>query len=229
MKKILLFLVAAIAAQVACAQIMRAKELEAYAKENFGSDWKTAAANLSSKLKLDKNNALTFSEIIEAEGMSKSDLFVRLNYWYTSTFNDANSVIQLNDKESGVIIGKGYVSEIADHAAGLNAYKININPIIKTDIKDGKVRVTYTVQAYDVDKLAGGGVTAAALAGPNRQVAHLDETWPLDTCYPFAPKDKHMKTSSKAIVMTYAYSNVIMDKIKEAIQHGMTEADSEEW
>jgi hypothetical protein len=53
------------------------------------------------------------------------------------------------------------------------------------------------------------------------------ETWPLDQTYPFAEKDafKAKKTSSKAIIMTYCYSQVMLDKIEEAIKNGMVNED----
>ena len=38
---------------------------------------------------------------------------------------------------------------IADHTGTLYRYIVNITPVIRIDIKDGKVRVTYTVQNYD--------------------------------------------------------------------------------
>lgn len=228
MKKILFCLFSFVTALSVNAQIMRASELENYAKEKYGDKWKEAAANLAQNLSLDKNNSLTYVEVIEAPGKSKQDLYILLNYWYTATFNDANSVIKLNDKESGVIIANGYVENVAEHAAGLNAYHVSIKPIIKTDIKDGKVRVTYTIQAYDVDRIAGGGLTAALLSS-NRTITHFAETWPIDMCYPFVEKDKHVKTSSKALVMAHAYSNVLMDKIKEAITNGVTGNEDEDW
>lgn len=84
---------------------------------------------------------------------TKAQLYVLLNYWFTATFNDANSVIKLNDKELGTIIAQGYVANIAQHAGGSNAYNVSIKPIIKCDIKDGKVRVTYTVPFYSVTKI----------------------------------------------------------------------------
>ena len=37
------------------AQLMRAEELEKYAKEKYGENWKEAATNLGAKLQLDKN------------------------------------------------------------------------------------------------------------------------------------------------------------------------------
>ncbi len=56
-----------------------------------------------------------------------------------------------------------------------------------------------------------------------------DEKWTLETCYPFVAKDKHKKTSSKALIMTAAYSNVIMDKIEEAVKNGLTGNETEDW
>lgn len=229
MKKIILCLLTFVAALSANAQLMRASELETYAKERYGDKWKEAAANLAQNLSLDKNNSLTYVEVIEVPSKSKQDLYILLNYWYTATFNDANNVIKLNDKEAGVIIANGYVENVAEHSAGMNAYHVSIKPIIKTDIKEGKVRVTYTIQAYDVDRIAGGGLTAAILSSSNNKPTHYAETWTIDTCYPFVEKDKHMKTSSKALVMAHAYSNVLMDKIKEAVTHGITGNEDEDW
>ena len=126
------------------AQILRADELEKYAKEKFGDKWVEAATNLGSQLTLDKNEAITYVQVIEAPGKTKDQLYVLLNYWFTSTFNDANSVVKLNDKELGTIIAQGYVADIAQHAGGTSTYDVSIRPVIKCDIKEGKVRVTYT-------------------------------------------------------------------------------------
>ena len=53
------------------AQILRADELENYAKEKYGEKWVDAAANLGSQLTLDKNNAITYTQVIQAEGKPK--------------------------------------------------------------------------------------------------------------------------------------------------------------
>ena len=206
------------------AQILRADELEKYAKEKYGDKWVEAAENIASQVSLDKNNALTYTQVVEAPGKTKEQLYVLINYWYTSTFTSGKEVIQLNDKEAGVIIGKGFVEGIATHSGGTNSYKVNLCPIIKTDIKEGKIRITYTVPYYDVDKLAGGGIL-----GVGKNATHVEENWVLDKCFPFAKKDSHKKTSSKALVMAHAYSNVIMDKIEEAVKSGMVGNESEDW
>ena len=65
---------------IADAQIVRADELETYAKEKYGAKWVDAADNLGKQLSLDKNNALTFTQVIPAEGKTKEQLYVLLNY-----------------------------------------------------------------------------------------------------------------------------------------------------
>jgi hypothetical protein len=131
MKKTLISLMLMCIAVVSVnAQILRADELENYAKEKYGEKWVDAATNLGSQLTLDKNNAITYTQVIPAVGRSKDQLYVILNYWFTGTFNDANSVIQLNDKDLGTIIAQGYVSGIAHHAGGMSNYNVSIKPII---------------------------------------------------------------------------------------------------
>ncbi len=207
---------------------MRTEELEKYAVEKYGENWQEAALNLVKELQLDKNNSLTYTQVIDCGNQTKDRLYIILNHWFTETFNDANAVIKLNERDLGCIIGQGFVPEIAEHIGGINSYVVNIRPIIKVDIKDKKIRVTYTVQYYDVTKENGGGFIGA-MGGtvPMRS----DEKWMLETCFPFVAKDGHRakKTSSKALVMTHAYSNVIMDKIEEAVKNGLVGNENDDW
>lgn len=231
MKHLIICMTFLLSAISASAQLMRAEELEEYAENLYGSKWVDVAANLKSEsdLKLDKNNSLTFIQVIEAPNRTAAQLYITLNYWFTSTFNDANSAIKLNDKETGCIIAQASVEGVATHSGGSNKYNVSIRPIIRVDIKDGKCRVTYSIQAYNVLKVVGGGIMGQINAGLNgkNETKDIYETWPLDQTYPFAEKDafKAKKTSSKSIVMTYCYSQVLLDKIEEAIKNGMTNED----
>lgn len=200
------------------AQILRVEELEKYAMEKYGEKWVDAAENLGSKITLDKNNAITFVQVIPAEGKSKEQLYVLLNYWFTASFNDSKSVINLNDKELGIIIAEGNIADIAQHFGTIYGYYVSIKPVIKCDIKDGKVRVTYTLPFYNVVRF----LTV-------NKNARNNETWLLDSCFPFVKKDSHKKASSKALVMAHAYSNVVIDKIEECIKSGLTGNENENW
>lgn len=225
---------------VANAQIIRAEELEAYACEKYGvgkkGKWEDKAKALieSGEVALNKNNSLEWTEVIDCGNATKQQLYVALNYWFTATFNDANSVIKLNDKDAGVIIGQGYMEGVAVHTGGSNKYIISIKPMIKVDIKDKKIRVTYTIQAYDVTVARGAGgfmQAMGAMSGTGTKVTVANETWLIDKSYPFLEKDQYKahKSTSKGLIMACAYSQVVMDKIKAAVQEGISGNENDNW
>ena len=229
------------------AQIMKPGDLEKYAKERYGEKWLDAAANLAKELKFDKNESLSYQQVIEAPGKTKQQLYIALNYWVTATFKDKQA-ITLNDKEAGCIIISSPIDGIADHTGTLNRYVVSITPVIKIDIKDGRVRVTYTVQNYDILKAEDAGwLGIIADNSDNRQNNQniysdgkrmkddktdrrlYDQQWEIARHYPFVEKDAQKRTCAKALVMTHAYSNAIMDKVEEAVKNGIVGNEDDDW
>ena len=243
MKKINIWMLAAIlscGALSAQAQVMKTADLEKYAKERYGDRWIDAAANLSKDMVLDKNESLTYQQVISDPGKTKQQIYVALNYWATATFDDKQA-ITLNDKEAGCIIIKSTIRNIAEHMGTLNSYSVSITPVIRLDIKEGKVRVTYTVQDYEVlTDISGGwfGVTdnehktygdSKRKADDKTNAKLFDEKWEIAHHYPFVEKDPQKRTCAKALVMTHAYSNAIMDKVEEALKHGIVGNEDDDW
>lgn len=244
MKKLKFWMLAAIltlCGASAQAQVMKAADLERYAKERYGDKWLDAAANLSKGMALDKNQSLTYQQVIEAPGKSRQQLYVALNYWATATFKDKQA-ITLNDKEAGCIIISSTIAGIAEHMGTLNKYSVSITPVIRLDIKDGRIRVTYTVQNYDVlADISGGWLSPTddsrkTYGDSKRKMedktnANLyDERWEIARHYPFVEKDAQKRTCAKALMMTHAYSNAIMDKVEEAVKHGIVgNDDDDDW
>ena len=222
------------------AQVMKSADLEKYAKQRYGDKWLDAAANLAKDLTLDKNESLTYQQVIEAPGKTKQQLYVAMNYWATATFKD-NQAITLNDKEAGCIIISSTIKNIAQHMGTLNRYSVSITPIIRIDIKEGRIRVTYTVQTYDVlADISGGWLSptddAKKTYGDSKRKADdktnanlWDEQWEIAHHYPFVEKDAQKRTCAKALVMTHAYSNAVIDKIEEAVKNGLVGNDDEDW
>lgn len=221
------------------AQVMKTADLEKYAKERYGEKWLDAAANLAADLNLDKNESLTYQQVIQAPGKSKEQLYVALNYWATATFKDKQA-ITLNDKEEGCIIISSTIPNIVEHTGTLNKYSVSITPVIRLDIKEGRVRVTYTVQSYDIlADITGGWLsptdTKDRTYGDSKRKADdktnanlYDEQWEIARHYPFVEKDAQKRTCAKALVMTNAYANVVMDKVEEAVRNG-TVGDDDDW
>lgn len=225
---------------VAQAQVMKAGDLEKYAKEKYGDKWLDAAKNLSKGLSLDKNQSLTYQQVIEVPGKTREQLYVALNYWATATFNDKQA-ITLNDKEAGCIIITSTIPSIVTHTGTMNKYSVSITPIIRLDIKEGRIRVTYTVQNYDILRDISGGWlslvdTDSRTYGDSKRKkddktnANLyDERWEIARHYPFVDEDKQKRTCAKALVMTHAYSNAIMDKVEEAVKNGVVGNEDDDW
>ena len=229
------------------AQVMKPADLERYAKQKYGDKWVDAAMNLAKDLTLDKNESLTYQEVVPAPGKTKQQLYVALNYWVTATFQDKQA-ITLNDKEAGCIIVSSTIDGIADHTGTVNRYVVSITPIIRLDIKDEKVRVTYTVQNYDILKAQDAGWLGMLADNSenkrnNQNVLSdgkrmkddktdrrlYDEQWEISRHYPFVEKDPQKRTCSKALVMTHAYSNAILDKVEDAIKNGVAGSDDDDW
>ncbi len=201
------------------AQVMKSADLEKYAKERYGDKWLEAAKNLAEGLTLDKNQSL---------------------YWATATFKDKQA-ITLNDKEAGCIIISSTILDIARHMGTLNKYSVSITPVIRLDIKEGRVRVTYTVQNYDIlTDISGGWLSLvepdertygdAKRKKDDKTNAFLyDDQWEIARHYPFVEKDAQKRTCAKALVMTHAYSNAIIDKVGEALKNGIVGNDDEDW
>lgn len=229
------------------AQVMKPADLEKYAKNRYGDKWLDAAKNLASQLVLDKNESLTYQQVIEAPGKTKQQLYVALNYWVTATFKDKQA-ITLNDKDAGCIIISSTMPGIADHTGTLNRYVVSITPVIRIDIKEGRVRVTYTVQSYDILKAEDAGWLGGVFDNSDNRNSHqnvwsdgkrmkddktdrrlYDEQWEIAKHYPFVEKDNKKRTCAKALIMTHAYSNAILDKIEEAMKNGIVGNDDEDW
>ena len=241
MKKVfVLAIVAIMAVMNAQAQVMKGADLEKYAKERYGDKWLDAALNLSRNITLDKNQGITYQEVVNAPGKTREQLYVALNYWATATFKE-HQAITLNDKEAGCIIISPTLKSIVTHTGTLNKYSVNITPLIRLDIKDGRVRVTYTVQNYDIlADISGGWLSPAdsdhrTYGDSTRKTDDktnpnlYDEQWEIARHYPFVASDKQKRTCAKAFVMAHAYSNAIMDKVEEALKNGIIGNEDEDW
>lgn len=221
------------------AQVIKQSDIEAYAKQHYGEKWLDAAANLAKEITLDKNQALTFQEVIEAPGKTKEQLYLMLNYWATATFQD-NKAITLNDKDAGCIIISSTIKNIVEHTGTIKSYSVSITPIIRIDIKDGKIRVTYTLQNYDIlSDISGGWISPDA---DNRTYGDssrkkddktneylYDEKWEIGARYPFVQHDAQKRTCAKAFIMSNAYSNAIIDKIEEVVKNGIVGNEDDDW
>jgi hypothetical protein len=89
-----------------------------------------------------------FYEKIDSCSLTKDQLYNKTKLWLANTFTDSKSVIEVDDKENGVIVGKGNFEFYYKYMTKVYStcfYTIKIN------FKDS----TYRIQLYNVSAAAG--------------------------------------------------------------------------
>ena len=54
------------------------------------------------------SHLITFSEVVQAPGVSQAELYARAKLWFAGTFKSAKDVEQADEKEAGVVQGTGW-------------------------------------------------------------------------------------------------------------------------
>jgi hypothetical protein len=95
------------------------------------------------------DTGVAVQKVVTADG-TKDQLYDKVLEFLARTYKDSKEVIQVKEKDSGLIIGKGLYSFYIDDLVYYGtAVKNNIYHIIKTECKEGRVRVTITVDSVE--------------------------------------------------------------------------------
>jgi hypothetical protein len=118
------------------------------------------------------NGVVFYSEVIEVDSIRKDELYKRAKRWFVEAYKDANKVIQLDDKESGEIIGKGSFDAIWN-ATFVASHKVNVAHTLKIKVKDGKYR-------YEITDFRVRYVTSSTQYTSSSLVDYPIETWNME-------------------------------------------------
>lgn len=229
MRKVIMLFAIVFSFTVASAQIITEQDFAAIDMSQFDTngDGKIkddeAALAIKDLYGLDKNNSITRVTVIDSIPKTKDQIYVAVNDWFVRSFNDGKSVIQLNDKELGTIIGKGHISNMGNTMSFASSADISADVIIRVDMKDGRMRITTSIQKYEMEK--GTGVLGALAGGPAAYQKVHQEFIPSE-CFPFTKKQK--KEGSKAFVKSHIYSLIVTNKLRDAVLNGLTGGE-EDW
>jgi hypothetical protein len=97
-----------------------------------------------------KTESKPVTKVIQIENAEKNKPYVKANNWMVSAFNNAESVVQFTDKESGTITGKyllGTVTDASQYGAANRVFAI-----INIQVKDGASKITVTPESFQYAK-----------------------------------------------------------------------------
>lgn len=107
------------------------------------SDGNAAKADLSAPL-------VSYSEVIQLDStLSKDELYRRAKQWFVLTYKDSKSVLQLDDKSSGQLVGKAtmkYNSSVFSGSASTSGYT---DYTLSVFVKDGRYKYEMTNFIHD--------------------------------------------------------------------------------
>lgn len=104
-----------------------------------------------------EGNNVVVSRVLENLHGDKNSLYIAAKNYFIRNYNSANDVLQTDDKQSGVIIGKGLYKDVyLGRTLGVVSTIVNAYHILRIDIKDGRLRVICSVDQIEVTNGNGG-------------------------------------------------------------------------
>tara|TARA_R110001599_G_scaffold332511_1_gene547963 strand:+ start:10894 stop:11688 length:795 start_codon:yes stop_codon:yes gene_type:complete len=94
-------------------------------------------------LPFNEEGTMEFSEVIEANGTA-DELYIRAKLYFADNFKSAQNVIQLDDKDNRIVVGKGWSSMYLN--LGLGDFKLRLKFTVKIQTRDGR----YKYDIYDM-------------------------------------------------------------------------------
>jgi len=109
------------------------------------------------KLPIDNlTNKITYSEVVYVDSLAnKEELFSRAREWFAKAYKSSTNVIQMEDKESGKIVGKALM-KVYHKTLGSNYPSGYINYTISIYLKDGRYKYEVT-DFHHTGQLVSGG------------------------------------------------------------------------
>jgi Domain of unknown function (DUF4468) with TBP-like fold len=116
-----------------------------------------------------KDTLITFTEIVITDSISKEQLFQNARQWYNKTFVSSKEVLQILDKETGELSGKGIIKSYYDYKVFGSEKKYDCYFKFNLDIRVKEGKYKYTFSNFVIDpKLTPGFETIPALTSAEK-------------------------------------------------------------
>lgn len=167
---------------------------------------------------VDEHNNITLSRVIKIDEATAEDIFTRANTFFVYNYNSSNSVIQQSDKDRGLIIGKGLWSDIQVNSGFATTQSISAHHILRVDAKDGRARISVTVQSVDYTTTDSRGNIKSGTYNPA-------------DVYPYIAVDKVRKaynTNTCIALSIESRCQDLLNRLENDLKHGSTSKSLED-
>ena len=98
------------------------------------------------KLPADEKGHITYTGVVPVEGVGKNELYTRGKVWFARAFHSAQDVVQADDKEAGVLVGKGIlvVEQMYQTFYAYQQWEPRVRFLVKLSFKDNRYRYEFT-------------------------------------------------------------------------------------
>ncbi len=175
---------------------------------SYGQSAKEMLAEIEGKWQLDDNGNVTVVKVIEVPELKKDEIFNRSLNYFTYNYVSGKSVIQTQDRENGLIVGKGIYDNVHIGMSLIKTY-VDAWHILRVDVKEGRARVIVTLAEYE-KKIVGGNTSPSYF------------TMKVAQEYPINPKGGQKTVMTKAFYKAFKKANSTLDAVEKAIKGGST-------
>jgi hypothetical protein len=129
----------------------------------------------TSQILHEKDGEIMYTGVVQVDSsLTKAELFNRAKAWIATEYRSANAVIQMEDKDAGILIGKG-IFVVSWSTTLIKNLSTNVPHTIKLLFKDGKYKYEITDLLYKDDSgrsldLRRSGVSKKFLYAVNEEV-----------------------------------------------------------
>lgn len=183
----------------------------------YAQSAKEMLLEIENKWELDDNNNVTFSRVIDVPNLNKDEIFNRVLSFFTYNYVSGKSVIQIQDKEAGLVVGKGVYDNVHIGYSIVTTY-VDAWHILRVDVKEGKARVIVSLTDYEKKIVASNAPSSFS-------------SMKIATEYPINPKGGQKTVMTKAFYKSYQKAYKTLDAVEKAIKEGNTSKviENSEW
>jgi hypothetical protein len=156
---------------------------------------------------------ITYASVVQVPGASQAELYTRAKLWFAGAFNSAKDVVQADEKDAGIIQGKGW-STIEVHPMGTKRPGVDqrLWYTVRLICREGRYR-------YEITNLLVEHIPSVTYPnpGPPTPSEEVLEQWA-------HPSDKYAATAARFAAVVTEYKHQIRDSatgLATSIKTGM--------